>query len=239
MSADPIRLADRVYQFRLEFLDVTIGVVVGRRGAVLIDCGTTLCEAQMVDHSVRALTGAAVTDLVLTHHHFDHILGSSVFAGAVIHAAPGVAETMRDHTDSLRADALRHGADQAAIDEALAALPSPGRLIGPGGGGTVDLGDRRVRIRHLGRGHTGHDLIVVVPPVTVDEPTVVFCGDLVEESGPPMIGADAHPRDWPATLERLLAVGGPHARYVPGHGAAVDAGFVREQRDWLAARAGR
>ena len=25
----------------------------------------------------------------------------------------------------------------------------------------------------------------------------------------------------------------PDARYVPGHGAVVDAGFVSRQRDWL------
>jgi len=39
---------------------------------------------------------------------------------------------------------------------------------------------------------------------------------------------------WPQTLNRVLAVGGDDARYVPGHGAVVDAAFVRRQRDWLA-----
>jgi hypothetical protein len=34
----------------------------------------------------------------------------------------------------------------------------------------------------------------------------------------------------------MVALGGPDAIYVPGHGAAVDAPFVRAQRDWLAAR---
>ncbi|MGW3296706.1 MBL fold metallo-hydrolase, partial [Streptomyces xiamenensis] len=63
-------------------------------------------------------------------------------------------------------------------------------------------------------------------------------GDLVEESGEPQAGPDADPAAWPAALDRLLELGGPQARYVPGHGAVVDAAFVRAQRAFLAARAG-
>jgi glyoxylase-like metal-dependent hydrolase (beta-lactamase superfamily II) len=62
---------------------------------------------------------------------------------------------------------------------------------------------------------------------------VVFSGDLIEESGDPAIDADSDLAAWPATLDRLLAVGGPDANYVPGHGSVVDAEFVRRQRDWL------
>ncbi|HSX97971.1 MAG TPA: MBL fold metallo-hydrolase, partial [Streptomyces sp.] len=39
-------------------------------------------------------------------------------------------------------------------------------------------------------------------------------------------------------LDRLLALGGEDALYVPGHGAVVDAAFVRAQRDALARRFG-
>jgi glyoxylase-like metal-dependent hydrolase (beta-lactamase superfamily II) len=66
----------------------------------------------------------------------------------------------------------------------------------------------------------------------------VFCGDLVEESGEPQAGPDAVPSRWPGALDRLLELGGEDALYVPGHGAVVDAGFVRSQRDALAARFG-
>ncbi len=70
------------------------------------------------------------------------------------------------------------------------------------------------------------------------DPVVVFCGDLVEESGEPQAGPDAVPSHWPAALDRLLALGGEDALYVPGHGAVVDAAFVRAQRDALASRFG-
>ncbi|MBK3589180.1 MBL fold metallo-hydrolase, partial [Streptomyces sp. MBT57] len=39
-------------------------------------------------------------------------------------------------------------------------------------------------------------------------------------------------------LDRLLELGGEGAVYVPGHGAVVDAAFVRAQRGSLAERFG-
>lgn len=92
-------------------------------------------------------------------------------------------------------------------------------------------GGRQVLLANVGPAHSGHDLAVLVP----GSPTVVLCGDLVEESGEPQAGRDAVPSRWPAALDRLLELGGEDAVYVPGHGAVVDAAFVRGQRDRLAA----
>lgn len=224
------RVADGVYRCRLPFLDVTVGVVTGRDGMVLIDCGTTLAEAGAVDDDVRGLDPRGVTDLVLTHHHFDHVLGCSVFADARTHCAPEVLAALRD-AGALAADAIGYGADAAEVAATVAAL----RPLRHGGAeSTIDLGDRVVTLLSPGRGHTGHDLVIVVPGA----PTVVFCGDLVEESGDPAIADDSHLEEWAVTLDAVLAAGGPDARYVPGHGAVVDADFVRRQRDWLTRRAG-
>jgi glyoxylase-like metal-dependent hydrolase (beta-lactamase superfamily II) len=68
--------------------------------------------------------------------------------------------------------------------------------------------------------------------------SVVFCGDLVEESGDPVIDADSDPAAWPTTLDRVLQAGGTNARFVPGHGAVVDADFIRRQQRWLREAAG-
>jgi glyoxylase-like metal-dependent hydrolase (beta-lactamase superfamily II) len=64
-------------------------------------------------------------------------------------------------------------------------------------------------------------------------PVVVFCGNLVEESGDPCIEFNSDLKAWPATLARILPAGGEHAVYVPGHGSVVGATFVRQQQDWL------
>jgi len=89
-----------------------------------------------------------------------------------------------------------------------------------------------VVIARPGRGHTHADLVVRVPG-SDGERTVVFSGDLIEESGDPAIDADSDVPAWPGALDRVLAIGGPDAIYVPGHGRVVDAEFVRRQQDWL------
>jgi glyoxylase-like metal-dependent hydrolase (beta-lactamase superfamily II) len=230
------RLAAGVHRCRLPFCDVTIGLVRGRTGALLIDTGTTLVEAAAIDADVRQIAGRPVTHVVLTHKHFDHVLGSSVFAGADVYCAPEVVESLTSGTDRLRDDALSYGADAAEIDRAIAALRPPRHAIYDA---VIDLGDRSVSIAHPGRGHTTSDLIVVAPAAREDDGrVVVFTGDLVEESADPAIDSDSDVAAWPTTLDRVLAVGGPDAIYVPGHGKAVDAEFVRRQRDWLSRRSG-
>jgi glyoxylase-like metal-dependent hydrolase (beta-lactamase superfamily II) len=226
------QLTGSVHRCRLPFLDVTVGLVQGRTATLLIDTGTTLAEAAAIDADVRQLAGRRVTHVVLTHKHFDHVLGSSVFADAETYCAPDVVEYLSSGTDQLRDDALRYGADPDEIDRAIAALRPPQHAID---NAVVDLGNFHVTIDYLGRGHTTSDLVVVVPSDDGDR-VVVFTGDLVEESGDPSIDADSDVAAWPTTLDRLLAVGGPDAIYVPGHGGVVDAEFVRQQRDWLRRR---
>lgn len=234
MNHDWEQLSARVHRCRLPFCDVTVGLVYGARGALLVDTGTTLPEAAAIAADIREIADCDVTDIVLTHKHFDHVLGSSLFAGAEIHCAPGVVEYLLAGTDQLRSDALRHGADAAEIDRAITALRPPPRGIHDT---VVDLGDRTVTIAYLGPGHSHSDLVVLVAADRDGGPPVVFTGDLVEESGTPAIDGDSDVAAWPATLARLLALGGLDARYVPGHGRVVDAAFIRRQQGWLRARA--
>jgi len=226
------QLADRVYRCRLPFLDVTVGLVHGAAGVLLIDCGTTLAEACGIAEDVRELTGTEVTYLVMTHHHFDHILGSGGFPGAQTYAAAPVAAALSAGIEAVRAQALSYGVNPDDLDRAIAAACAPDHVIE---NAEIDLGDRIVRVENPGRGHTDHDLIVVVP--TPGSGPVVFCGDLIEESADPAIDEGSDVSAWPQTLNRILAIGGGDARYVPGHGAVVDAEFVARQRDWLDARA--
>jgi glyoxylase-like metal-dependent hydrolase (beta-lactamase superfamily II) len=227
------QLPGSVYRCRLPFCDVTIGLVRGSAGALLVDTGTTLVEAAAIDADVQRITGGPVTHIALTHKHFDHVLGSSHFAGAEMYCAPEVAEYLSSSTDQIREHALSYGADAAQIDRAIAALRSPQHEIHDA---AIDLGDRTVTITHLGHGHTTADLVVVARDS--DGRAVVFTGDLVEESADPFIDADSDVAAWPATLDGVLAIGGADASYVPGHGKVVDAGFVRRQRDWLFRQAG-
>jgi glyoxylase-like metal-dependent hydrolase (beta-lactamase superfamily II) len=223
-------LADGISRCRLPFLDVTVGLVWSSAGALLVDTGSTRLEATAVRADAEALAGRVISHIVLTHHHFDHVLGASTFDGAAVYCAPAVALTMTENTERLRADAVRYGANPREIDDAVAELRTPQH---PTTSDVIDLGERVVSISHPGRGHTDHDLIAVVWGA---ERTVVFCGDLVEQSADPSIDAESDTAAWLPTLDRLLAAGGEDAVYVPGHGAAVDAEFVRRQQQWLALR---
>ncbi|MFV0136064.1 MBL fold metallo-hydrolase [Streptomyces sp. HMX87] len=229
------RVAAGVGRCRLPVWDCTAGLVVGRGAALLIDAGSSLGEGARLRAEAQALAGHRVTHLALTHPHFDHVFGAAAFAGAEVFGAVGVDTVLGTGSgrDELRADAVAHGLDARRAAEAADALvPVRHQVCGEW---TLDLGGgRQVLLANLGPGHTAHDLAVLVP----GDPEVVFCGDLVEESGAPQAGPDAVPAHWPAALDRLLDLGGDDALYVPGHGAVVDAAFVRAQRDALAARYG-
>ncbi|MEZ3181975.1 MBL fold metallo-hydrolase [Streptomyces pimonensis] len=228
------RVAAGVGRRRLPVWDCTVGLVVGPVGLLLVDAGSGPGEGARLRTEVQALTGRRVTHLALTHPHFDHVLGAAAFAGAEVFGAVGADAVLTGRgREELRADAVRHGLDARAAEEAVDALVPPRHAVR--GERTLDLGGgRQVLLADVGPGHTAHDLAVLVP----GDPEVVFCGDLVEESGEPQAGPDAVPSHWPAALDRLLELGGEDARYVPGHGAVVDAAFVRAQRDALAARFG-
>ncbi|MBA0049881.1 MBL fold metallo-hydrolase [Streptomyces sp. AJS327] len=234
-AAPPARwehLAPGVARRRLPGWDATVGAIAGDGGTLLVDSGSSLREGAGIRREVVELFGRPVTHVALTHGHFDHVLGTAAFAGVRVYGAVGLAGRLAEGREALRGGALAQGLSPHDTDEALDVLVVPDHPVS--GELTLTLGEREVLLANLGPAHSGHDLVVCVP----GEREVVFCGDLVEESGEPQAGRDAVPARWPAALDRLLELGGEDARYVPGHGAVVDADFVRAQRDQLARRFG-
>lgn len=229
-------LAPHVGRCRLPVWDCTAGLVVGSGSALMIDAGSSLREGSRLRAETRRLLGGdhRVTHLALTHPHFDHVFGAAVFSGVEVFGAVGLDTVLTREREELHADAVRNGLDPGQAAEAADLLVRPGHQVS--GEWTLSLGGGlQVLLANVGPGHTAHDLVVLVPG-SPSFPEVVFCGDLVEESGEPQAGPDAVPAHWPAALDRLLQLGGKDAVYVPGHGAVVDAGFVRAQRDALARR---
>ncbi|MEV1009981.1 MBL fold metallo-hydrolase [Streptomyces sp. NPDC049881] len=221
-------VTDGVIRRRLSGWDETIGAIAGDDGLLLVDTGPTPGAAADAGREAAALLGLPVTRLVVTHPHFDHLLGAGAFPEAEAYGP------RHDAAENAR-DGVRQGLapEDAAHGQEL--LSGVRWRIMDGTDVTLDLGGgRRALLVDLGAAHSSHDIAVVVHgPVPV-----VFCGDLVEESGEPQAGPDARPERWPGALDRLLDLGGPEAVYVPGHGALVDADFVRAQRDALRARFG-
>jgi cyclase len=73
-------------------------------------------------------------------------------------------------------------------------------------------GGREIQILHLGRGHTGGDVVVFLP-----HEKIVFTGDLMVPAIPYM--GDAHVDQWPDALERLKLL--DFDTLLPGHGPIV------------------
>ncbi|NGN65835.1 MBL fold metallo-hydrolase [Streptomyces sp. A7024] len=224
-------LAPGVVRRRLPHWDATAGAVCGSEGLLLVDSGASLREGALLRGQLRELFGRPVSHVALTHPHFDHVLGTAAFAGVEVYGPHGIDEVLREGKDELRADAVRHGLAHREAAEAADVVVAPQHPVA--GEWTLDLGGGvEVLMANVGPAHSSHDMVVVVRSAV---PAVVFCGDLVEESGVPQAGADAHPARWPEVLDQLLELAGDDAVYVPGHGAVVDAAFVRRQRDELAA----
>lgn len=124
-----------------------------------------------------------------------------------------------DNEDEIRRSLREFYGDEAGDEYDRVTLTPPDHLVDHRH--LLDLGDRGVELAHLGRGHTGNDLVVVVPDVGV-----VFAGDLLEDSAPPAYGDDCFPLAWPATAHEVVAAGA--STFVPGHGDVMGASAAAE-----------
>ena len=226
-AAGFVEVADHVWVGRYEPCAVNVTVVDGEAGRVVVDTRGTAEEGRELARDLARLGARDVVAVVNTHAHFDHAFGNVAFPDVAIWGHRRVAELLGD--DEAMAARIEQLATWYPDPEGLRTTPRvpPTRTFEDEA--TLDLGDRRLVLRFLGRGHTDHDTVVDLP-----DDDLVLAGDLVEEAGPPVFG-DAHPFAWPGTLGALLGLG-RHV-IVPGHGTAVDAAFVRDQHDDLAALA--
>jgi glyoxylase-like metal-dependent hydrolase (beta-lactamase superfamily II) len=220
-------VGERVFRFRYRSLDLNVGAVVGDGEVLVVDTRGWRAQAAELLADLRALTPLPPRQVVNTHAHFDHCFGNDAFLPAAIWGHARCIENLRGRGEEQRGD-MRRWMPEAAAELAAVRIVPPDHPV-PDAGATLEVGGRPVELRFLGRGHTDHDLVVLVP-----DAGVMFAGDLVEEGAPPSYD-DAFPLEWPATASRLLDLAPPVI--VPGHGAVVGRDFLRRQRDELAAMA--
>ncbi|MET7962874.1 MBL fold metallo-hydrolase [Micromonospora zamorensis] len=231
MNAGFVEVADRVHVLREPLLRVNVTLVVGDDEALLVDTLSSAAQATDLAAAVRAVTDRPLT-LVNTHHHYDHCFGNAVLAGdppRPVYAHELAAAALRQEPERLRREAY----DEVRTEHpALAAELADTPLLAPTHTvqteTALDLGGRRVLLRHPGRGHTEADLVVHVP-----DADVLIAGDLVEQSGPPAF-EDSYPLRWPDAVADLLRLTTARTVVVPGHGDPVDVDFVRAQHAELA-----
>ena len=200
---------------------LNVGLVLGHELALLIDTGAS---AEMGGEIVEQ--ARSVTDLPLgavnSHFHFDHCFGTAALDGGVIWSHRLCAQHLRwegaEQQRSVIAE-LRTAQPQLAQQVAASQIVTPECVFEDRA--ELNLGERVILLVHPGRGHTDNDVAV-----WIEDARILFTGDLAEEGAAPSF-EDSFPLEWPDALAVLLAL--DPEQVVPGHGAVVDAGFLRRQ----------
>jgi glyoxylase-like metal-dependent hydrolase (beta-lactamase superfamily II) len=193
------QLADGVFAYTAQG-DPNVGAIVGTDAILAIEARATPVMAQRWIDVLRAeVSDLPFGDLVLTHYHAVRTLGASAFGARRIVAHANTKALIEERgaqdwaSEQGRMPRLFTGA------ESIPGLTHPTDTFEDSL--TLDLGNRRVELRHLGRGHTSGDIVVWLP-----EERILFAGDLVEAQAAPYMG-DSYPGEWSSsTLDNLAAL---------------------------------
>lgn len=228
-----VEVADRVFARRYAELDLTVGLVVGADACLVVDTRGNEAQGAEFAAAIREITGLPWT-VVLTHAHFDHVLGTAAFLPAPVLAHERARDVLVPGGDLGRSEFVRHY--EAHGRSADATLLAAAQVIGPDRTvrehTTLDIGGRTVHCDHFGPAHTDNDLVVRVP-----DADVVFAGDLLEHDATTgsfsaeSFGPETHLANWPDAVSSITAF--DPAIVICGHGEPVDRDFAISARDQL------
>jgi glyoxylase-like metal-dependent hydrolase (beta-lactamase superfamily II) len=176
------------------------GIIAGRDGVLAIEGFYTPKGAEWLGGKARELTGHWPTHVAVTHYHADHANGVAGYLAGDGQPVVRSTEKTRDLVIARNkpADASR----TATLEHAV--------LLSPTESTVLDLGGRVVRVIPRS-GHTESDV-----SLEMDEPSIVFCGDLVWNGIFPNY-VDAVPTELSKSARALRR--SRDTVYVPGHGA--------------------
>jgi glyoxylase-like metal-dependent hydrolase (beta-lactamase superfamily II) len=177
------------------------GIVAGRSAVLAIEGFNQPQGALWLATKARELAGRWPTHVAITHYHADHANGVAGYL------APGEVHPSLRATERTRALVLERNQPS---DAARAAALAEAVLLSPTQPTSLDLGGRTVRIIPRA-GHTESDV-----SVEIDDPSVVFAGDLFWNAMFPNY-VDAIPTRLSASVRALRR--SRLTTYVPGHGA--------------------
>jgi glyoxylase-like metal-dependent hydrolase (beta-lactamase superfamily II) len=224
-------VAPGVHQLRVGGFDLSVVVVEGDDGLLVVDSGADPEQGREIIASIRARFDLPIAALVNTHAHFDHTFGNQAFGpgsptDAAIHGHAAIARHFAAYEGprlaAWREDPSREPGRRWREVELMAPTHPVDETT------RLDLGGRLVELRPQAEAHTDTDLVLFLPAERV-----WVLGDLVEESGPPMYGSGSYPLAWPDVLDDLVAEMRPGDLVVPGHGAVVEPEFVAQQASEL------
>lgn len=214
LSAFPrfVKLSDKVYGYeeirQPGFTTVSL-IVIGRLGVLVADGQGSVQATQTMLDKIKTLSSLPVKWYVVGSDHGDHTAGNSVLPKDiqfVVHAT-SLAQLQKD-------SAAAAAANRPAVIVPPAAMTRDTA--------TIDLGGISVRVRFLGRAHTGGDLMVEVP----SEKLLFMSEAYLNRVFPAM--RSAYGAEWVHTIDHALALKNVD-RFIPGHGFIEEAKVSREE----------
>ncbi|MDE2721262.1 MBL fold metallo-hydrolase [Candidatus Palauibacter polyketidifaciens] len=211
-----IEVAEDVYAYEQihptggEIITTVSLIVITSEGVLVADGQENPEETQRLVDTIAGMTDRPITHVVVASDHGDHTGGNSAFpAGARFLAHPTSAAI------------LEESAVNPNRPEGAPPVIVPTEIVGENT--VLELGGREIHLLHLGRAHTGGDLVVYVP-----EGKVLFMSETYLKHIFPAMRS-AYPSEWVAMLDRALEM--DVDIYIPGHGVmeapeVLEAGLV-------------
>jgi glyoxylase-like metal-dependent hydrolase (beta-lactamase superfamily II) len=227
----PCEIADDVWIIpdRRIFLVPNIGIVVGKKSALIIDCGLgPQCGERVIEAAEKVAPGRKFI-LTQTHAHPEHVFGARPFKNRaeiflnrqqneyLVKKGPELLQLFRKRFGEAERELL---ADAEVV---------PATQTYDGDRETLDLGGRQVEFHAIGTAHSPGDQTIWLP-----KEQILFTGDLIEERmflivpflPPTTTKADIDVAKWTEVLSYMNDEMRPMI-IVPGHGDLGQAEIAR------------
>ncbi|KQV90611.1 polyketide cyclase [Massilia sp. Root351] len=204
------------------------GLVVGAKGALLVDTMLNKRLNSQVQALSRRLGHKPILYAVNTSSHGDHTYGNMYLpAQTIIIQHAQTRSYLSGHLDDDKAFMIKHFGTGRGIEQIQARAAD--LLVVPGGRLTLDLGGKTVDIIDFGFAQTGGDLWVWEP-----QAKVLWTGNPVIAHKPALPWLlDGHLVATLDTLRRVYAFLPADARVVPGHGVPMGKEDIKWHIDYL------
>ena len=202
------KIDERIYAYITngQLMLSNICLVVGDKEAVLFD---VLCSQKKTEEFIaecRKYTDKPIKYLVISHPHGDHFMGANAVKGATVIGYKKLKEAFE--LDEKTHDFNELQKKMPYLDFAGATRPYPNIYVS--GDFSLDLGNRMVEFRYMGKCHTDCDITMYVP----DCKFMAGADFIFRYIAPPSTAGDID--HW---LEKLHEVLDSDAeKFLPGHG---------------------
>ncbi len=218
-APETIRLGERVFALvgleelpdnRNQGLIGNSSLIVGDKGAILVDSGFTHEIGLRLRQAAAAITPKPITHVVNTHAHGDHFLGNTAFPEATIISS-----------EKCKQSVSRDGQAAVALIEGLTGIRSPNTKPVPAATTFAENTKTRVTINGVQMelwvppgSHTPGDLLVYLP-----DDGILVAGDVLANGVVPNF-RDGNAQSWLETLGNMQPMAFTAA--VPGHGRPMN-----------------